>query len=298
MMYIDSENKSLSINGVSGGFDDQMRRFIKCCEALNKSLKFFTGYELNILTNDKPYIESISKSLNCIEIDFELKFPKGIRFFASHQKLSIYKFLSSVDKNEYSFLIDNDIICINKMPINLIKCIDKNIPVYYDITSHHYPAYSRETIITSKELMMPNEDSIGLWAGGEFIGGDRSFFKSLFDEIELLLGNYLKNYENVYHIGSEALTSVAIEKVLNNRYICDAGIFGGIGRYWSNKTRHTQNRWKSYVNVFLLHIPLDKAFISRIEEVDENLVKKYELYLMKVLPLKYIKNIFRKLWTN
>jgi len=293
LLFIDLENQSLSINGVTGSFDTQMEIFIKCCDALNNSLRFFAGQELIVLTNNKAYIENISKQFKCIELNFGFKVPKDITFFAAHYKIDVYKYFSELSDSEYSILIDSDVLCINKMPLNLINCIKNNIPTYYDITDQVYPAYTRELIIKDKEFIMSAESSLGLWAGGEFIGGDNSFFKSLYYEIGLVQDTYIDNYKQFHHIGMEPIVSVAIEKIMQSKFICNVGLFGGIGRYWSRKPRHVQNPWKSYVDKFLIHLPSDKKFIASMTTIDENLVIKYEDFLKRKADLAKKKpNIF------
>ena len=295
LLFVDSESHSLSINGISGKFEQQMSIFIRCCENLNKSLIYFTNIELIVLTNNKAYIENISKELNCLEIVFDLEVPKDIKFFAAHYKIDVFNFFANLSGQEYSILLDCDVLCVNKLPINLINCIKNNIPVYYDITEQVYPAYRRETIIGDKEVLMPNKLSIGLWAGGEFIGGDKSFFKLLYDEIGLIKEKYIDNYKSLHHQGDEALVSSAIEKIMQTKQICNVGLFGGIGRYWSVQTLHVQNPWKSYVNNFLLHLPADKKFIATMNSVDSQLIKRYENYLRRTAVLRFTKAIVKRI---
>ena len=291
LLFIDSENHSLSINGISGKFEQQMSIFVKCCESLNKSLIYFTDIELIVLTNNKAFIETISKELNCLEIAFRFEVPKDIRFFAAHYKIDVINFFANLIDTDYSILIDCDVLCVNEIPVNLTNCIKRKIPVYYDITEQVYSAYSRETIISSKKVLMLNELSIGMWAGGEFIGGDNSFFKLLYDEIALIKDKYIDNYKKLHHQGDEALVSSAIEKIMQTKYICNVGTFGGIGRYWSVQTLHVQNPWKSYVNDFLLHLPADKKFIATIGSVDSHIIGKYKNYLRKTKILRSAKTI-------
>jgi hypothetical protein len=53
---------------------------------------YFTNTELIVLTNNKAYIEAISKELNCLEITFDLEVPKDIKFFAAHHKIDVFNF--------------------------------------------------------------------------------------------------------------------------------------------------------------------------------------------------------------
>jgi hypothetical protein len=300
LLYIDTKNQSLSINGVEGTFEAQIGTFIKCCEVLNDSLTFFAHHELTVLTNNKAYIENRSKKFTCTEIEFTLEVPRNIKFFAAHFKIDVFKYLSKSSDSDYSILIDSDILCINKMPLNLINCIRDNIPTYYDITEQ-LPDNIRETIIKDKNFLMSINSSIGKWAGGEFIGGDNKFYKLLYDEIIKMKDLYLDNYKQLHHQGSETLVSAAIEKIKHKKYICNVGLFGGIGRYWSVPTRHVQNPWKSFVHNFLIHIPADKGFIASIGKIDEHLVSNYENYLKekeylsKKKPNKVLNSIKRSI---
>jgi hypothetical protein len=291
LLYIDSENKSLSLNGISGTFDQQMQIFVKCCEILNNSLTFFTNCKLVVLTNNKNYINNISLELQCIEIDFDFEVPNGIKFYASHHKIDTFRYFSQLSDDQYSFLIDSDVICINEMPLNLINCIESHIPVYYDITEQVYPAYGREKIIKDKNVLMSDNLSTGIWAGGEFIGGESEFFKLLYDEIEVIQKNYFDNYKNLHHQGDEALVSTAIERIMHKKYICNAGVFGAIGRFWSTKTLHVQNPWKSYVNNFLVHLPSDKDYIATLSSINGQFVNNYEKYLFKKKQINLIMTI-------
>ena len=73
LLYIDTERKSVSVNGIKGNFEKQIETYIRCCEVLANSLAFFTSRELIVLTNQKDYIERYSRSLSAVEIPFSLK---------------------------------------------------------------------------------------------------------------------------------------------------------------------------------------------------------------------------------
>jgi len=293
LLYIDSENQSLSHNGLVDNFHKQIETFVKCCVTLNKSLLFFANSEMTVITNNKPYIKNISTDLKCLEIDFNFKIPKDIGFFSAHHKIDVFKYLSQLDPSQYSVLIDCDILCVNKIPQNLVNCINKNIPVYYDITDQVYPRYGRNIITRDKEVLMSGEASNGLWAGGEFMGGDNIFFGLLSDQIDLIKKDYLDNYKSLHHQGDEILVSVAIEKIMNQMYICNAGSFGGIRRYWSDQIWRSQYNLNCYKDDFLLHLPADKKFIAELSIVDTSLMVSYKKYLWRISLWIVMKKIIK-----
>ncbi len=297
LLYIDTESKSVSVNGIKGDFEKQIKTYIRCCEVLAKSLAFFTSKELIVLTNQKDYIERYSTSLSVVEIPFRLKIPRDIEFYSAHYKIDVIDYFKSrEDKGEYAILIDNDVLCLNPIPQNLLNCIENNIPVYYNVTSQRYPAYGRERLIRDKEILMSGETSLGIWAGGEFIGGDREFYGQLSDEIKKRQDIYFTNYKSFHHQGDEVLVSVAVESLLRKGiYICDVGFFGGISRFWSQPTLHVQNRWKAFSSNFMIHLPADKVYLSRIKKVDEQLNIRIGRYLAAKRFDSRLRSIVRKI---
>lgn len=282
LLYIDTEREAGSVNGIKGDFEKQIRTYIRCCEVLAKSLAFFTSCELTVLTNQKDYIERNSVGLSVVEIPFSLIIPRDVEFYSAHYKIDVIDYFKSRDdKGEYAILIDNDVLCLNPIPQNLWNCIENKIPVYYNVTNQRYPAYGRERLIRDKEILMPGESSLGIWAGGEFIGGDRSFYEQLSDEIKLRQEAYFEKYKSFHHQGDEVLVSVAIEVLLRKGvYVCDVSSFDGISRYWSQPTLHVQNHWKAFTSNFLIHLPADKVYISKIDDIDEKLDIRIGRYLV------------------
>ena len=82
LLYVDVASESAAINDVHGDFNRQIQTYIRCCEALSKSLAFFTSKELVVLTNQKEYLERYSKDLHVVEIPFQLKVPRKIAFYS------------------------------------------------------------------------------------------------------------------------------------------------------------------------------------------------------------------------
>lgn len=290
LLYIrDQHHETASENGNANILD-----YIKCCRTLHNSLARF-GYHLTILTNHPDRILQYDSTLSVRKINTELALPEDIRFYAAHYKIDAFKYFSTLD-NEYSVLLDSDIVCINDIPQNFKNIIEKNIPVYYDISDQSYPAYGRQKVIDDKTLIMSSV-SIGNWAGGELIGGDRFFWKNLYELSMKYFEPYIKNYKQLHHQGDEALVSCAIEYLqTNNTKILNIGTLGIISRYWSVKTLHVGRPLQALYDNFLLHLPADKVFLANYHFKNENaFIKDYQLYLRFKLFYK-INHILKKMY--
>ncbi|GHV74506.1 hypothetical protein AGMMS49940_18080 [Spirochaetia bacterium] len=273
MLYIkDKDVKStVSENGLAN-----ILNYIKCCKTLDDSLKKY-GFRITILTNEPEIISFYENQIEIEKIEFKLKVPDDIKFYAAHYKIDVYNYFSKLDT--YSILLDNDIICINDMPENVVTSVAENIPMYYDITDQVYPAYSRKRIIDDKSLIM-EKYSLGIWAGGEFIGGDNKFFSEIYKICMNYWNNYLMNYKSIHHQSDETVTSCAIEEYLTSgKFIFNVGTVGGIARYWSVKTLHKARPLNTLYDNFLLHIPADKEYLCNPGHNIDNYMKSYQKYL-------------------
>jgi len=275
-----------------------IRGYINCCKVLYDSLKKI-GFTLIVLTNEPALILEHEPNLNVEKIDFKINVPETIKFFSAHHKLDVFRFLS-LFASGYSILLDSDIVCINTIPENMELIIKNKIPVYYDITDQVYPAYGRTTIIDDKSSVM-NIKSLGNWAGGEFIGGDKKFFGELYNNCMAYWDSYIANISKLHHQGDEFLTSCAIEKyILEGNIIFNAGSIGCIGRYWSVKTLHIGKDFAAYLDNFLLHLPADKKFLAGYNGKN-NFLEDYQLYLhnkskkKKKSIVKFLKKCVKKI---
>jgi hypothetical protein len=288
MLYI--KDRNFSSNVAENGFAT-ISGYIHCCKILHDSLKKF-GQRLIVLTNEPDIIIGQEPDLIVQNVRFELTIPRDIKFFSAHHKIDIFKYLS-LNGDAYSILLDNDVICINNIPENMNKIIKEKIPMYYDITDQCYPAYGREKIIRDKTLIAGFE-SLGSWAGGEFIGGDKEFFNRIYEYCIIYWDTYSTNFTSLHHQGDEMLVSCAIEKYfLSGNPLFNAASIGGIGRYWSVKTLHIGKPFDALVDNFLLHLPADKEYLSKYNERG-NFVINYKNYLkLKEKRKKVIEKIKR-----
>ncbi|MGQ7870628.1 hypothetical protein [Sunxiuqinia sp. sy24] len=297
LLYVDVAGESAATNGVHGDFDRQIQTYIRCCQTLSKSLEFFTSKELVVLTNQREYLEHYSQDLHVVEIPFQLNVPRKVAFYSAHFKLDVFQYFKSLgDGSGYCILIDSDVLCLSAMPTNLKNCIDSNIPTFYNVTSQRYPAYGRDRLIQDKDILMSGKSSLGIWVGGEFLGGDSEFYAQLDEEIQLLQDDYFQNCQLFHHQGDEVLVSVALEKLMRKgMYCCDVGSFGVISRFWSVPTLHVQNRWKAFESNFLIHLPMDKSYISNLRRVDSSIKTRLGRYLYWKIIVNYLKDCIKKM---
>ena len=278
-----AENEKSMMNDPAKGFQEQVSVYVNNAIVLSKSLKAHS-VSFGLLTNNKLLIEEhVSKlgegySLEIIEIPFTTKVPSGIRFFSAHYKIDVFRYIASLKGSYYAFC-DLDMVCINDFPPCLSNIIEARVPLCYDISDQVIPAYGHDVIIKdlSKIGKMKSE---GRWYGGEFISGTPLFFSKLVVEIDNVYQNYVSNIASLHHVGDEALSSVALEKLKRQGvYIADAGNIFVVGRYWSVRVLHTQNPFSYFKNCFLLHLPADKKFISNFANLKSgNVVNFLSVY--------------------
>lgn len=159
-------------------------------------------------------------------------------------------------------------VCINDFPACLHNIIKAGIPLCYDISDQVIPAYGHDVII--RDISTINKlESEGRWAGGEFISGTPELFNKLVSEIDVIYDDYVTNIHSLHHVGDEAVVSAAIEKMKRKGiYIADAGNIFIVGRFWNANVLHPQKPFAYYKNCFLLHLPADKKFISKLAKLE------------------------------
>ena len=280
LLYVENENENLVQNFGSASSKPpkikDLELYTKSCANLKKSLNA-QGLNYTVLTNNEKLLKNLQSDLEIKEIDFSLKVPKSISFYGAHFKIDVFKYFS-LQKNDYSILLDIDEICINPMPKNILQAVKNNIALFYDVTEQMYPDAGRERLINDLSLFCPNAD-LGIWAGGEFIGGDSEFFEKLYNSICKISEKYFECQNELFHKGDESLTSAALQCLLKNGVaMLNAGSFGAITRFWSCGTKHCQKLFPSIKDCFLLHLPADKNFLAKTS-FDNNFLQKYEKYL-------------------
>ena len=258
------EGQKTAMNVAPKDFDEQIQIYVNNAKLLSRTLKR-AGFAFTLLTNDKKKIieidHAVGDTLNLEEIAFSTQVPKNISFYSAHFKLDAFRYLASLAV-DYAALCDLDVVCINKMPRTLLNAIEKRTPLTYDISDQAIPAVGHDRILDDLEAMTAQK-SEGRWMGGEYVSGTPAFFRELADEVSAVFPAYLKIIDKVHHVGDEAYTSAAIERLKSRGvYIADAGTLGIVGRYWNVRTLHPQKPFSYFEQCFLLHLPADKKLLS------------------------------------
>ena len=294
LMYVDlSEKRRLSMKT----YRDEKRIdiYVKGCCVLDKSLKLNNLGGATILTNDKA---EIARSLSRIgyddvavkEIPFQLNVPKGIRFYSAHFKIDVFNYFGTLPSDEYSILLDNDIVCLRDFSPEFYALIEENIPAAYFFNS-----VNTKNMLQVKRIV--NDVNWLIWAGGEFIGGNSDFYKTLYDDIIRFKENYWAIInENLFHIGDEMLTSIALAH-LRKQGICpvNAAQFKSVYRYWS--INESQRLMKC--DTALIHLLGDKTFLKNLNLHSasvRDLMRGYETYhLIQRMKGLAINLLYRKI---
>lgn len=299
LIHINKNEQSLNNNAFFiKDIEEQINLYFSCAKQLHLSLKA-VGIELSIITNDKVFLEKLNKDnyeVSIIQLDFSKNVPSGLKFYSAHFKLEVYAYLAALT-DDYVGLVDNDMICVNEIPGCLKNIISYKVPMYYDITDQVSPAFGQKRIISDKEKLSKTK-SVGLWAGGEFISGPPDFFDKLCAELSKIELEYFKIADSLHHQGDEMLTSVAIENMkLNDGFkIFDAGSLSIVTRYWGHPgILHVQKPVKAYYQHFLLHLPSDKRFITKLKQNELKGAAFFAKYNRHLVIARMLENTFKSI---
>lgn len=297
LIHICRGEQSLHNNGFTRNFEEQIRLYLDCAKQLHRSLAA-EGLDLVVLTNDKAALQAVNTDNYAIaiqELRFQLEVPSGIKFYSAHFKLEVFSYLASLP-NAYVGLLDSDMLCVNKLPEAFKTAVQKQIPLYYDITDQMTPAFGAANIKRDKEILS-GEPSVGLWAGGEFIAGPPRFFARLFAEVEKIKERYYQQATTLVHQGDEMLTAVAIEnmKTAGDFALLDAGSLSVVARYWSYVPLHVQKPVEGYADHFLLHLPSDKKFIARLQPDELKGAAFFRKYKRHIALSRTMETVFKNI---
>ena len=266
------------LSGKTYNNEERIDLYVKGSCVLDKSLKINSLGGVNIITNDKTLVLSSLhrigyNNINVIEIPFSLNVPKGIPFYSAHFKIDVYNYFASCSHDEYSILLDSDVVCFNKLNEELYSIVNNRIPIAYYLNS-----YGGEEKLHDVRLIDKNIEWLP-WVGGEFIGGDADFYCALYHEIHLFKDDYWNVvHDGLFHVGDEMLTSIALVR-LRKYGICpvDAKWFGIIHRYWSIAESKGIFEYKTS----FIHLPGDKTFeygLNLRYNSVKRMFKDYRLY--------------------
>lgn len=263
----------------------------------NKNFKF------KLLTNKKSFLEKqniYDFKIDIEEIKFSTKILKESHFSSCHYRIDVFEYLSKKN-NEFSALVDLDIVAVGQLNENIDKIIENtNAAFVNDITDNVIPAYGRKKIQRNLDLVL-GETSLSRWYGGDIFFGDSNFFSELNKSVIFTYSNFKKNFEVLKDQTDELFISAGIEILKKNTSlnILNTREYGILDRYWSVNTKHKQNNFENIKNNFLVHFPADKIFLSKfsMRNYDPNLfLYAYDKY--RKSPIKLIKNFLSKLYNS
>lgn len=296
LLYVDLDEKR-QLQGLTRSGSKRVEIFLRNAAFFDKSLRR-TNPDLGgltILTNNAGLIQEILEGINYRDlsvetIDFGMNVPKGIPFYSAHFKIDAFRYFANRPDDEYSLLFDNDVVSLKKVPDTFWEIVNNRVPMCYHL------------IVNDCDRMMADCREIDSqipviqWTGGEFWGGINEFYKQLYNKCVESSHSYFAHLrEGLYHIGDEALTSLAISKMRRDGlFIYDIRTLGILYRYWG---MHEKKKLKDFDPVFA-HLPADKVWIADRnldEEFDvRRFIKRYNRHMRLFKLVKFVKNIIKK----
>ena len=84
--------------------------------------------------------------------------------------------------------------------------------------------------------------------------------------------NYKKNLKNLHHIGDETLLNSSLQIIRKNEKIkfFETNNRKIVSRFWSINTISKQKNINFHIKNFLIHLPGDKVFLSKIDIKSKN----------------------------
>lgn len=240
-----------------------------------------------LLTNSLEKIRKFKK-VNFIvkKINFKKKISSNTPFYTAHYKLDVFKYFEK--QKHICCLLDLDVVAINKISKHLIIAKNKNINLVYNLNDQQDKNYNSKIIKTLK-LCNNLNNNYPNWYGGEFIFGNRFFFREINNKIKIIYPKYIKNLDAIHHIGDETIVNAALQIMKKEKKIKfkDIAKKKVIARYWSINTKHKQKELDYlFKNCFLLHLPADKVFLSNIDVHKMNYSDIRMRYKMHVYSFK------------
>jgi hypothetical protein len=281
-------DNDININFKPKTNDEKVKIYIKNSELLAKSL-YEDNIDYTLLTNNKKELNRIHKSsiLKIKEIDFKTSIIKGSHFYPCYYRIDVFNFLSK-QKNQFSFLIDLDIVLIRSVITKIRKLANKKNVLVNDITNLILPAYGFKRINFEFSLLKRKKWK-KKWYGADFLAGPDIFFKDLHKFIKPLYKKFQENFEELKNQGDELFMSSAIEEIIETKKfkIIDARSKKIIGRYWSVPRKHRQESFEEIFRNNMVHFLADKKFLAEynIDNFSKNKFiydfKKYNFSIIK-----------------
>ena len=254
-------NPNLKLKSLNKKYEIFIKNAYNLANSLKKQkLKFV------LLTNNLKKISEFEKiNFTVRKINFKKKISTKTPFYSAHYKLDVFKYFEK--QNHLCCLLDLDVIAINKISEYLIFAKNRKNNLVYDLNSKKDKKHNTKIIKTLKMCnnLANNQPN---WYGGEFIFGNNIFFKTINTKIKYIYPRYIKNINKIHHIGDETIVNSALQIIKKEKQIKFTDISKNkvIARYWSINTKTKQKKIDYLLkNYFLLHLPADKVFLSKID---------------------------------
>lgn len=223
-------------------------------------------------------------------IPFTLEVPKGIRFYSAHFKIDALRWFATRPSDEYSILVDNDVVAIAPLPGRFLEAAGAGMPVNY-ILPHEMPPGGGAQV----HGICPEVDEASFaWAGGELIGGTAGFYKRLVEKIDCVLPAYFRalGQKQLFHTGDEMPVSIAWH-LLGQEGVrpVEAYSAGLLYRYWGN----AETRPLRHYGVSLMHLPYDKLFLAKVDanrlRTPSDIVRLYRRQRVRNTLVRWLKRL-------
>lgn len=253
------------VNLQKSSFEKSIEIYFRNALTLQKSLEQI-GLEFNLLTNDAQYLKNhfptLISRLNILEIEFTFPSPKGVKFYSSHHVLDVFHFLSQT-QHSYLIYLDLDVIAINQLNAQQIEAFTSSKAIALDHTIHSIDEWKYE--MYSDLLLTRGKSGAVKWYGGEFLSGDKEFFKAITGKIQLLTNNYLSSIEKIFHKGMETLLTAALLELEDEGWkLYDATSYSLIVRIWEMPFKKQNEFYRTFKNFTFIHLPGHKEWLSEL----------------------------------
>ena len=275
-------NPNLKIKSLNKKYEILLKNAYNLANSLKKQkLKFI------LLTNNLKKTSEFKKiNFTVKKINFKKKISSKTPFYSAHYKLDVFKYFEK--QKHICCLLDLDVIAINKISKHLILAKNNETNLVYDLNSKKDQKYNSKIIETLK-ICNNLKDNKPNWYGGEFIFGNNIFFKKINQKIKYIYPRYIRNISKVHHIGDETIVNSALQIIKKEKKIKfkDVSKNKVITRYWSINTKTKQKDIEYFLKKhFLLHLPGDKIFLSKIDVNKMNYKEIRSIYKDHVYSFK------------
>lgn len=291
LLYIELDETRL-LQGKKRKDKERIDIFVRNAAMLDKSLTWFSPQGLTLLTNAPEALcnsfKRVGHEIRYEKIDFDIDgLPKDIPFYSAHFKIDAFRYLGSRPDDEYSVLLDNDMVQLRPFPKVFNEIVEKGIPTCYYLTIKDK---IDEAVDSCREA--DKDLPIMQWTGGEYWGGVNRWYKTLYKSCKIEIPKYLAYlHMGQYHIGDEMITTMALAKIKNDVDLIDISHYNIVKRYWGMHETESLEYFKPVIS----HLPADKIWLAGIS-IDSvtnsaDFLKKYKRHWFKFRIIQRLRSM-------